>query len=74
MTGRYPPTNVSGNMIAPWNGSTVPAEERRKDPETCHCGAPALYRHPTNHSIGYCKAHKDDAKAATTKTRARSER
>lgn len=33
------------------------------DPEKCHCGAKALYRHGKK---GYCKAHHADAVAITS--------
>jgi hypothetical protein len=65
--------NLTGQRIEPWNGIERP-QKRRKDPETCHCGKPALYRHPTKHQIGYCKGHKADAEKVMNDTKHRSER
>jgi hypothetical protein len=73
MTVRMKNGGVAGmtGTVTPWR-SDVPAK-RRADPETCHCGAPALYRHPTKHNVGYCKAHKAEAVAASTATSRKSE-
>jgi hypothetical protein len=60
--------------IVPWNDRGDQPLVRRQDPETCHCGKPALYRHPTQHNIGYCSDHKAEAVKVTTGTRHRSER
>lgn len=65
------PPNLGGKRIEPWNGR--PRHSSREDPETCHCGKPALYRHPTKHNVGYCKEHHADAVKVTTATRHRSE-
>lgn len=40
------------------------------NPETCHCGATALYREGDK---GFCKAHHADAVAAAKKTSRRGE-
>jgi hypothetical protein len=72
MTGRSP-MSLTGQRIEPWNGIERP-QKRRQDPETCHCGKPALYRHPTKHNVGYCKEHKADAEKVMNDTKHRSER
>jgi hypothetical protein len=65
--------NLTGQRIEPWNDIERP-QKRRQDPETCHCGKPALYRHPLKHHIGYCKEHHAEAVKVTTGTKHRSER
>lgn len=52
----------------PWNGNNM---KRSYDPETCHCGAKALFRHGKK---GFCRAHYEDAKAATLTTNGKGER
>jgi hypothetical protein len=67
-----PASCLAGKPIKPWND--CPPEKRRQDPETCHCGKPALYRHPIKHNVGYCGDHKAEAVKVTTGTKHRSER
>lgn len=66
------PPNINGKHLESWNG--VPRHSTRVDPDTCHCGKPALYRHPTKHNVGYCKAHHAEAVKVTSGTKHRSER
>lgn len=59
--------------ISYWKGDPVWNQNEMKqspNPELCHCGGTALYRHDNN---GYCKAHHADAVAASKSTRARNE-
>jgi hypothetical protein len=65
--------SLGGKPIEAWNGFDRDGK-RRKDPATCHCGKPALYRHPSKHHVGYCKDHHQEAVKVTTGSKHRSER
>lgn len=69
---RIAPPNINGKPLESWNGQ--PRHSTRVDPETCHCGKPALYRHPTKHNVGYCKEHRADVEKVMNETKHRSER
>jgi hypothetical protein len=63
----------SDNRIG-WKGSEAWRGGHMKssaEPELCHCGAKALYRHQ---QAGFCKAHHADAVAASQKSKGCSER
>lgn len=57
-----------------WKGTSAPTWQNGQkvyepDPELCHCGQKALYRHKKR---GFCKAHRPEAVAASTKSKHQS--
>jgi hypothetical protein len=59
-----PPTYTGSNG---WHGYEI---KPAPNPETCHCGAKALYRMGDK---GFCRSHHADAVAEAMKTRTRGE-